>query len=422
MQQETYAVIGSLFGDEGKGHTVQWLCKEAIRRGKNPIVVRFSGGSQAGHTVSDGRMKHICSSYGSGVMENVPTLIYDSGGSCSAYNHAYFDPIAACNEFYALRQEYMKAYPDRVFEFEAPKLYVSSGVRIITPYDMYSDRQDKKLLSDGTCGSGQWATHKRYEDNVNFKTSNPKDYLYQVYRYYTEQGNVYANDECEKFEEAFLDSIAALPFETVRDVKSLVSEYDVVIMEGSQGLLLDADKGFYPHVTSTSVGVSATFDFIKNVLNTEPSQCEYFFVTRTYMTRHGNGYRPLSFDDSEVEKHFRDEENETNQTNRFQGVFKVGKYDTEMLHTAFQRHTLDNLQEKYNLRFNLAITHFDKLAPSKYLNAVIGDSSEEWNLEKYLAKVVESTGVNIVKVYTASSPYADFTLRLDFQAENTKLS
>ena len=41
-------VLGTFFGDEGKGSTVQWLCKKAIAQGKNPAVVRFSGGPQSG--------------------------------------------------------------------------------------------------------------------------------------------------------------------------------------------------------------------------------------------------------------------------------------------------------------------------------------------------------------------------------------
>ena len=52
-------VLGSLFGDEGKGNSVQWLCKKALEEGKNPLVIRFSGGAQAGHRVINPHCRHV---------------------------------------------------------------------------------------------------------------------------------------------------------------------------------------------------------------------------------------------------------------------------------------------------------------------------------------------------------------------------
>lgn len=63
---EVKIVLGYTFGDEGKGVTVQWLCKKAIEEGKRPIVVRFSGGPQAAHTINHNGIEHICSSFGKG--------------------------------------------------------------------------------------------------------------------------------------------------------------------------------------------------------------------------------------------------------------------------------------------------------------------------------------------------------------------
>ena len=55
---EKKIVLGSLFGDEGKGTVVQWLCKEAIADNKKCVVVRFCGGPQAGHTVTHNGITH----------------------------------------------------------------------------------------------------------------------------------------------------------------------------------------------------------------------------------------------------------------------------------------------------------------------------------------------------------------------------
>ena len=67
-------VIGSTFGDEGKGNVVQWLCQQALNAGKKVAVIRYSGGPQAAHTIYYNGIKHICSSYGAGVLLNVPTI------------------------------------------------------------------------------------------------------------------------------------------------------------------------------------------------------------------------------------------------------------------------------------------------------------------------------------------------------------
>lgn len=87
LDLEVHIVLGSTFGDEGKGVTTQWLAKRAIGEGKKPCVIRFSGGPQAGHTIINDGVKHICSSFGSGVLLGVPTYI---AGGCNTF----IDPIS----------------------------------------------------------------------------------------------------------------------------------------------------------------------------------------------------------------------------------------------------------------------------------------------------------------------------------------
>ena len=426
-KHEIYAVIGTLFGDEGKGHTVQLLCEDAIRRGKNPVVVRFSGGSQAAHTVSDGKITHVCSSYGSGVLDGVDTIVYDSCGFGGVFNHAYFDPIAAVNERNKLIEEYKSVYPD--MKVTLPQIYVSTPCRLITPYDMFNDRNDDGLLSDGTCGSGQWGAHKRYENNTLFTgevngswyENKPTECIKQVREFY-------GAEEDKEAEECFVKAFQENVFDfTTRDEiqKKLSEEYDVVILEGSQGLLLDADKGFYPHVTSTNVGVEATFRFIKDVLEAEPSDCQYYFVTRTYLTRHGNGYEPRKFFGEEMEQHFLGESTETNKTNRFQGNFKVGFFEPYLFHEAFARHTLDNLQKKYNLTYNLVVTHLDKLynQPVKFFSQHDNIVSSCWEIDEYIGHIVKSSGVKFNRVFTTDSPSSEMTEKhLEILEENSTIS
>ena len=79
-------VLGSLLGDEGKGITTDYLCK------KNPfgtIVVRFSGGHQAGHNVKIGKVSHVHSNLGSGTLRGVPSYFSE---------HCTFYPVTLENE------------------------------------------------------------------------------------------------------------------------------------------------------------------------------------------------------------------------------------------------------------------------------------------------------------------------------------
>lgn len=140
---EVKIVLGYTFGDEGKGVIVQWLCKKAIEEGKRPIVVRFSGGPQAAHTINHNGIEHICSSFGSGVLLGVPTMLYDN---------TYIDPISL-----------VKEYDSLVSKGIEPKIMMSAFNRIITPHDILAGRENTKVLTDGTCGKGLYPTFKRYQ-------------------------------------------------------------------------------------------------------------------------------------------------------------------------------------------------------------------------------------------------------------------
>lgn len=99
-----------------------------------------------------------------------------------------------------------------------------------------------------------------------------------------------------------------------------ISLYDVLIFEGSQGLLLDMDCGFYPHVTPSRVGLNGVpKKYLKDA--------EVYLVTRSYLTRHGNGYEPKYKLEANLEKF-----KESNTFNEFQLDFNWRQgYSAELL-------------------------------------------------------------------------------------------
>lgn len=319
---EVKIVLGHTFGDEGKGVTVQWLCKKAIEEGKKPLVVRFSGGPQAAHTIFNGGTEHICSSFGSGVLLGVPTIYTEE---------VYIDPICLMNEYKTLQCKGV-----------SPKLFRSVN-RIITPYDVLAGRNNSKVMSDGTCGKGIYPTFERYEHGqwtrISFSLNNPEYILKCV-------SNYHKMERIPEYDDMFKKACLEILTEVYSD-KLSIKDYDVLIFEGTQGLLLDMDCGLYPNVTPSRVGLNG---LRSSVLK----DAEVYLVTRTYTTRHGNGYEPKSPDFLDLSgKH------ETNVNNEFQGEFKTGIFEFELLNRAYERHCIDNCVKKYNMSLNLVITHMD---------------------------------------------------------------
>lgn len=320
---EVKIVLGHTFGDEGKGVTVQWLCKKAIEEGKKPLVVRFSGGPQAAHTIFNRGIEHICSSFGSGVLLGVPTLLTGD---------VFIDPICMKNEYDTL-----------VSKGVTPTL-IRGFNRIITPYDVMAGRSDSKVLSDGTCGKGIYHTFKRYQGNIMHHMGVPMidpDVILAL------AANHYGLERDNEYDDMFRKAYLWMQTETAITTPSMLKEYDVWIYEGSQGLLLDMDNGFYPHVTPSRVGLNGIIDL-------DLQNAEVYLVTRTYTTRHGNGYEPKVPCPFNLSKKY-----ETNVNNEFQGEFKTGLLEVDLLNSAYERHCIDNYVKKHNMSLNLVITHMD---------------------------------------------------------------
>ena len=367
---KTQVVLGTFFGDEGKGSTVQWLCQQAIGRGERPLVIRYSGGPQAGHRVMKDNVEHVCSSFGSGVLLGVPTFLGPE---------MMVDPIS-------MRLEYEVLSAKGV----SPLLFISPRCRVITPYDVLANVNDNKVLGDGSCGKGIFHTFSRYShDNsqprLHSLISHPYDYLSGVRDYWEAE-------RIEEYEEMFADAVKWLgTFAKVEELACPSHDYDVLIMEGSQGLLLDMDGGFMPHCTPSRVGlngVATHFDI---------SEAEVFLVMRPYLTRHGNGYEPDGGKTAEAYFTF---EEPTNTDDGYQGVFKRGLFDNRLLTRISDRHRLDNFQKQYHLKCHIVVTHLDCLIHDDMLPHITSHGSEAIDtLQVFFHEAVESLGIVIDNFY-----------------------
>lgn len=267
------AVIGLGFGDEGKGKVVSYLCSQS----PESLVVRFCGGQQAGHHVilkegeekGDVDIEHVFANFGSGTLQG---------------NHTYwsefctFDPVGFHNEWNILSK---KGY--------TPIISVNENCPVTTPYEKEFNMraEEKRILKHGTCGVGVGQTWQREEDRFSIKVRDIFHLIvlrmklevlkrhHPAYKHYNHQ-YIILRDAMEEFYDAC---------NKVRNYLSLVTTipkgYDNYIFEGSQGLLLDQDIGFFPHVARTNTGLKNIFK-----MGFDP---QVFLVTRAYQTRHGNG-------------------------------------------------------------------------------------------------------------------------------------
>ena len=303
-------VIGLAFGDEGKGITTDFLCSQM----SDPLVSRFSGGQQAGHTVLHNGIRHVFSNFGSGSLREVPTYW---SRFCTA------DPIGITNEFIILKEKGI-----------SPILFIDEMTPITTPYDTYLNIKDSINLDNGSCGVGVGKTFEREENfySLTFgdifnewifenKLNSIKQYYYHKYNIPISKIKLDRFMECCKF---------------ITNNKNITPKnnqpfYQNNVYEGSQGLLLDQHIGFFPHVTRSNTG-SKNINLLSNV-STSMEPLQFYLVTRAYQTRHGNG--PMS--NEKFGHNIKLDKNETNVKNKYQGEFRRTLLDVNLLEYGIKR-------------------------------------------------------------------------------------
>jgi len=331
------AVIGIGFGDEGKGRVVDFLCSTL----DIDLVIRYSGGHQAGHHVMlNDRLGHVFTNFGCGTMRGVPT--YWS-------KYCTVDPVGILNELNLLRSKGVD-----------PVLYIDKRCPITTPYDKAANLIINRRSNHGSCGVGFGQTVQREEDRYSLLFGDlliPSIFevkLNLVSKYYN-----HIKIEQDDHDEFLNASYEISKISTIFPTMGVPIAPGQLLFEGSQGLLLDQDIGFFPHVSRTNCGS-------KNILDMGVHP-HIYLVTRAYQTRHGNG--PISNQcvphDIEVNPY---EQNITN----YQGEFRRTILDLDLLKYAISRDEyisstdykslvitcLDLVKNSYQLTIDCVIKHF----------------------------------------------------------------
>lgn len=279
-------VLGSQWGDEGKGKIVDLLTEKAS------AVARFQGGHNAGHTlVVDGKKT---------VLHLIPSGILREGVTCFIGNGVVLAPDALLKE--------MKNLEDNNVPVRE-RLRVSPNCPLIMPYHVALDQAREAKLAGGKIGTTGRGIGPAYEDKVArraikladlFREDLPEKlrnlieyHNFQLTQYYKVDGIDF--DETLKLCHEWREELKDLVTDVTDDLDKLRREGKNLMFEGAQGTLLDIDHGTYPFVTSSSV----TAGGVSTGTGIGPLYLDYVLgITKAYTTRVGSGPFPTElFDD-----------------------------------------------------------------------------------------------------------------------------
>lgn len=327
-------VIGLAFGDEGKGRTVAALTESL----KATAIVRFSGGSQAAHRVVVNGDEHIFAQFGSGcaVSQSVNTFL--SSQMC-------VDPLNLLEE----HRVHTKNGLTNLIE----RLYVDSNCPVITEYHkLYNQAIElDKSHSTGrisTTGLGVGETFEDVRNNEEFviRYGELLDYqimsskLRAIYTAKTSKASKLSTKAGQHFCKGLpnLFEYTARLYSAGQSLRSTVHfnfdkklqevlNNEVVILEGSQGTLLDMDYGVKPYITKSNVALQEAERLIGDRINNSLN----LGVMRGYITRHGIG--PLRTEDKSLTKLIPDSNNTFNE---WQRDFRLGWLDLLLLRKSME--------------------------------------------------------------------------------------
>ncbi len=279
-------VLGSQWGDEGKGKIVDLLTEKAS------AVARFQGGHNAGHTlVVDGKTT---------VLHLIPSGILREGVTCFIGNGVVLAPDALLKE--------MKELEDNNVPVRE-RLRISPNCPLIMPYHVALDQAREAKRGTGKIGTTGRGIGPAYEDKVARRAikladlfrNDLEEKLRNLIEYHNFQLTQYYKVEAIDFDETFKlcqewrEEIRGMVTDVTEELNQLRLAGKNLMFEGAQGTLLDIDHGTYPFVTSSSV----TAGGVSTGTGIGPLYLDYVLgITKAYTTRVGSGPFPTElFDD-----------------------------------------------------------------------------------------------------------------------------
>ncbi|BCL75644.1 adenylosuccinate synthetase [Jeongeupia sp. HS-3] len=280
-------VIGTQWGDEGKGKIVDWLTDQAQG------VVRFQGGHNAGHTLWVGGKKTV--------LRLIPSGILHPGKACFIGNGVVISPEALLKEI-----DELEAAGVDVLK----RLKISEACPLILPYHIAIDQAREAAKGDKKIGTTGRGIGPAYEDKVARRSIRLQDLYYperfaakllENLDWYNFALEHYYKAETVDFQRVYDDTLAyaerikPMMADVSRDLYDLNKSGAPLLFEGAQGTLLDIDHGTYPFVTSSNCVAGAA----SPGAGVAPQMLQYVLgIVKAYTTRVGSGPFPTELFDA----------------------------------------------------------------------------------------------------------------------------
>jgi adenylosuccinate synthase len=279
-------VIGTQWGDEGKGKIVDWLTEKVAG------VVRFQGGHNAGHTLVVNGKKTI--------LRLIPSGMLHQHVICYIGNGVVLSPDALLREIDELTAAGLNV---------VDRLRISEACPLILPYHVALDQAREAKKGDAKIGTTGRGIGPCYEDKVARRAIRLNDLrfpdrfksqLIEVLDYHNFVLTKYLNAEPVSVDSVYEPTLAMaerlkpMMADVSGELNSLMAEGKQLLFEGAQAALLDVDHGTYPYVTSSNClagQASAGAGVGPNVLN------YVLGITKAYATRVGSGPFPTELHD-----------------------------------------------------------------------------------------------------------------------------
>ena len=286
---KTVVVVGSQWGDEGKGKITDFLAEKA------DVVVRSQGGNNAGHTIVFNNRKFA--------LHLVPSGIFNPKTINIMANGMVINPVALIEELQMLKNE----------NIDTSNLYISNRAHVVMPYHLVLDELYEDLKGEDAVGTTKKGIGPAYMDKVarigirmsDLINSDSLKKRLEINLNFTNMILKANNQETFDLNELYFnfiklgEKLKAYITDTSVLLNKLIEEDKNILFEGAQGTMLCVDHGTYPYVTSSSPTAASV------PLNSGISPnniTDVIGITKAYTTRVGAGIFPTEFEDNTAKK------------------------------------------------------------------------------------------------------------------------
>ena len=279
-------VVGSQWGDEGKGKIVDWLSSEA------DIVVRFQGGHNAGHTLVIDGITYKLRLLPSGIVRKDKISIIGNG--------VVVDPWALLDEIEEIKLKGVQVSPEN--------LIISESANLILPFHKEMDEIREDAAGKAKIGTTRRGIGPAYEDKVGRRSIRVMDLISEenldhrletvlMHHNVIRKGlgkEIYQKNKLKKELLKIAPEILKYSKPVWKKIDEFKTKRKKILFEGAQGILLDVDHGTYPFVTSSNTVASSA----ATGSGCGPNSINYVLgITKAYTTRVGEGPFPTELKD-----------------------------------------------------------------------------------------------------------------------------